>query len=77
MRDVIFEAILSTSERYQNIQDNPEYNSVLPFKIILKNFAVNMLKCKVFSRTIPLKLLNKVFEKKSDFLVKLIILNNF
>ena len=40
VRDVIFEAILSPSERYQNIQDNPEYNSVLPFRII---FAVNML----------------------------------
>ena len=35
VRDIIFEAILSPSERYQNIQDNPEYNSVLP--------AVNML----------------------------------
>ena len=43
VRDVIFEAILSPSERYQNIQDNPEYNSVLPFRIILKIFAVNML----------------------------------
>ena len=31
------EAILSPSERYQNFQNNPEYNSVLPF-------AVNMLK---------------------------------
>ena len=41
--DIIFEAILSPSERYQNIQDNPEYNSVLPFRIILKIFAVNML----------------------------------
>ena len=40
VQDVIFEAILSPSERYQNIQDNPEYNSVLPFRII---FAVNML----------------------------------
>ena len=41
--DVIFEAILTPSERYQNIQDNLEYNSVLPFRIILKIFAVNML----------------------------------
>ena len=41
--NVIFEAVLSPSERYQNIQDNPEYNSVLPFRIILKIFAVNML----------------------------------
>ena len=43
VRDIIFEAILSPLERYQNIQGNPEYNSVLPFRIILKNFAVNML----------------------------------
>ena len=43
VRDVISEAILSPSERYQNIQDNLEYNSVLPFRIILKIFAVNML----------------------------------
>ena len=43
VRDIIFEAILSPSERYQNIEDNPEYNSVLPFRIILKIFAVNML----------------------------------
>ena len=42
VRDVISEAILSPSERYQNIQDNLEYNSVLPFRIILKIFAVNM-----------------------------------
>ena len=41
--DIIFEAIFSPSERYQNIQDNPEYNSVLPFRIILKIFTVNML----------------------------------
>ena len=40
---IIFEAILSPSERHHNIQDNPEYNSVLPFRIILKIFAVNML----------------------------------
>ena len=39
VRGIIFEAILSTSERYQNIQDNSEYNSVLPFRIILKSFA--------------------------------------
>ena len=39
----IFEVILSPLERYQNIQDNREYNSVLPFRIILKFFAVNML----------------------------------
>ena len=39
----VFEATLSPPQRYQNIQDNPEYNSVLSFKIILKNFAVNML----------------------------------
>ena len=44
VRDIIFKAILSPSERYQNIQNNPEYNSVLPFRIILKNFVVNMLK---------------------------------
>ena len=43
VRGITFEAILSPSERNQNIQDNPEYNSVLPFRIILKNFAVNML----------------------------------
>ena len=43
----IFEAILSPSERYQNIHDNPEYNSVLPFRIILKIFAVNMLQYEV------------------------------
>ena len=43
VRDIIFEAFLSPSERNQNIQDNPEYNSVLPFRIILKIFAVNML----------------------------------
>ena len=43
VRDIIFEAILSPSERYQNIQDNPEYNSVLPYRIILNIFAVNML----------------------------------
>ena len=39
----IFEAALSQSETYQNIQDNPEYNSVLPFRIIVTIFAVNML----------------------------------
>ena len=43
VRDIIFEAILSPSEHYQNIQDNPEYNNVLPFRIILKIFAVNVL----------------------------------
>ena len=43
VRDIILEAIRNPSERYQNIQDNPEYNSVLPFRIILKIFAVNML----------------------------------
>ena len=32
----------------QNFQDNPEYNSVLPFRIILKIFAVNMLNNVVF-----------------------------
>ena len=41
--DITSEAIRSPSERYQNIQDNPEYNSVLPFRIILKIFAVNIL----------------------------------
>ena len=41
--DITSEAILGPTERYQNIQDNPEYNSVLPFRIILKIFAVNML----------------------------------
>ena len=46
VRDMIFEAILSPSERNQNIQDNPEYNSVLAFRIILKMFAVNMLDSK-------------------------------
>ena len=40
--DIMSEAILSPSERYQNIQDNPEYNSVLPFRIILKIVAVNI-----------------------------------
>ena len=30
VQDIILEAILSPSERYQSIQDNPEYNSVLP-----------------------------------------------
>ena len=39
VRDIIFEAILSPSERYQNIQDNPEYNSVLPFRIMKINFC--------------------------------------
>ena len=43
VRVVVFEAILSPSERYQNIQDNPECNSVLPFRIILKIFVVNIL----------------------------------
>ena len=43
VRDIILQAILGPSEGYQNIQDNPEYNSVLPFRIILKIFAVNML----------------------------------
>ena len=47
MRDIFFEAILSPSERYQNIHDNPEYNSALPFRIILKIFAVNMLQYEV------------------------------
>ena len=42
--DIIFEAILSPSERSQNIQDNPDYNSVLPFRIILKIFTVNIVK---------------------------------
>ena len=45
LREVIFEAILGPSERYKNILDNPEYNSVLPFRKILKIFAMNML-CK-------------------------------
>ena len=40
---LFFEAIFSPSERYQDIQDNPEYNSVLPSRIIMKIFAVNML----------------------------------
>ena len=44
VRDIIFEAILSPPERYQNIQDNPEYNSILTFRIILKIFAVNVLR---------------------------------
>ena len=43
MRDIIFEAILSPSVHYENIQDNPAYNSVLPLRIILKIFVVNML----------------------------------
>ena len=42
--EVLFSRLfLAPSERNQNIQDNPEYNSVLPFRIILKIFAVNML----------------------------------
>ena len=41
VRDITFKAILSPSERYQNIQDNPENNSVLPFRKILEIFAVN------------------------------------
>ena len=40
---IIIEAILCPSERYQTIQDNPEYNSVLPFRIIPNIIAVNML----------------------------------
>ena len=44
VQDIIFEAILSPSERYQNMQDNPEYNRVLPFRIILKIFYMNMFK---------------------------------
>ena len=40
---------LALSERNQNIQDNPEYKSILPFKIILKIFAVNMLVCQFWS----------------------------
>ena len=53
VRDIIFEAILSPSEHYQNIYYPkcniyyPEYNSVLPFRIILKIFAVNMLELQV------------------------------
>ena len=43
VRDIIFKAIFSPSGRYQNIQDNTEYNSVLVFRIILKIFAVSML----------------------------------
>ena len=43
VRYIIFEAVLSPSERYHSVQDNPENNSVLPFRIILKIFAVNML----------------------------------
>ena len=43
VRDIIFEAILRPPERYQNIQDNPEHNGVLPFRIILRIFVVNML----------------------------------
>ena len=42
-KDLIFEPIFSPPERYQNIQDNPEYNSTLPSRIILKIFVVNML----------------------------------
>ena len=45
LRGIIFEANLSPSERNKNIQVNPEYNSILPFKINLKIFAVNMLQC--------------------------------
>ena len=41
---------LAPSERNQNIQDNPEYNSVLPFRIVLKIFAVNMLDVSVKMR---------------------------
>ena len=47
VRDVIFEAILNPSELYQNIHDNPEYNSVLSFRIILNIFVVNMLSYRV------------------------------
>ena len=43
MRDNIFDAIFSLLERHENIQDNPEYNSILSFRIKLKIFAVNML----------------------------------
>ena len=43
VRDIIFEAIFGPSRRYQNIQVNTEYNSVLLFRIILKIFAVSML----------------------------------
>ena len=39
VRDIILEAILSPSESYPNIQYNPEYDSILPFRIILKTFA--------------------------------------
>ena len=30
-------------ERYQNIHNNPEYDSVSPFRIILKKVSVKML----------------------------------
>ena len=43
VRDIIFEPILSPTENCQNIQYNPEYNSVLLLRIIVKIFAVNML----------------------------------
>ena len=43
VRDIIFEAILNPPGCYQNIQDNPEYDSILTFRIILKMFVVNML----------------------------------
>ena len=47
MYEALFSRLfLAQSERNQNIQDNPEYNSVLPIRIILKMFAVNMLKNK-------------------------------
>lgn len=41
--DIISEVILSLSERCQNTQDKPEYNSMLSFTIIIKIFAVSML----------------------------------
>ena len=55
-----YEALLSRlflapSERNQNIQDNHEYNSALPFRIVLKIFAVNMRTGSPSKSSIPLQ----------------------
>ena len=41
--DIITEAILNQWERYQNIQNSPEYNNVSLFRVIMEIFVVNML----------------------------------
>ena len=53
-----FKQPLGRPERYQNIQDNPEYYSVLQFRIILKIFAVNIL----LSRSLS-NIYDETFEK--------------